>query len=800
MKTLIFEPLIPIALWASLIAVAALLLVSYGRNAARRMKRGRLLAVLSLMTAAVALPLLILLNPQWMERLPPPAGKPLLNVLIDASASMATPDGGEGRTRYASAAEIATALTEQLRDRYEIQLSTFADAATPAGAADLATKQPSGEYTDIAAALRASLQTDRAQGQAVVLLSDGIHNAGSDAQVLEAARLADALSAPIYTQVLGGTTAVRDLAVEMRSPQELAFVGQRVPVRAIVQPRGLAGGRAQIALWDGDKLLEAREVTFASDTDVEVEFQVQQDRSGVFRYEVRAEPMPQEATLANNQSMYLLRVVDEPIRVLVLEGNPYWDTKFLMRTLATDQAIELTSIVQLTESRFLERTLERAGGDATGDTRNEAADTSEHTAGSGNGIEVDTGGAAEKTAPKAADNDSASGDGAPLPARARHEAWKIIPDAAARLAEAGTLSRYQIVVLGRDADVFLSDAAIVQLRRWLSHDGGSLVCFRGAPALQINERLRQLLPVRWNAARESRFRMQLTDSGKELRWIPTADDGRGDALAQLPSLSTVAAPADLQPQAVVWAVGASSSAEKPSPAAVALSYGLGRVVVIEGAGMWRWAFLAPQFRDQQPVYATLWHSLIRWLVGNAGLLPTQTLSLRSDKVRFSATEPATATLLVRESAIRDPLPVVELQGDALAAPQNFPLIASGEEPGAYRIAFGQLREGRYQARIAGSAATDPTAQTIFDVRSHVDELVNLTVNAGLMARIAEMSGGAVLAGTEPAEVATLVDKHLAANLPERVRKTSAWDRWWVIVGVFALWACTWGLRRRSGLI
>ena len=46
----------------------------------------------------------ILLNPTWIEPVAPPAGKPLLTVLVDATASMATADAGpRARTRYQSA-------------------------------------------------------------------------------------------------------------------------------------------------------------------------------------------------------------------------------------------------------------------------------------------------------------------------------------------------------------------------------------------------------------------------------------------------------------------------------------------------------------------------------------------------------------------------------------------------------------------------------------------------------------------------------------------------------------------------
>ncbi len=779
MTTLTFEPLIPIALWAGMAVAGLCMLVLYGRNARLRLPRARWLAIVALMAMAVALPLVVLLNPVWIELIPPPSGKPWLNILIDDSASMATPNGAAGRTRYGTAADVGKVLGRQLRERYNIELHRFADTIVPTSADELAGRTPAGEYTDIATALREALQTDRNSGKAIVLLSDGIHNASSEARCLESARLAAALSVPIYTQVIGGETAVRDLAVEVRSPQELAFVGQIVPVRVIVQPRGLAGARARVSLWDGDRMVEQRELALASDADVEVEFPVKPERSGMFRYEIRAEPLAHEATQANNQCMYLLRVVDEPIRTLVLEGNPYWDTKFLLRTLATDQAIELTSIVRLTENRYLQRTLARA----------KPAD-------------------AAKSPPPATTEEPinatpamanvAAVDGAA--AAARSESWKILPDVATVLGDEGSLSGYQIIVLGRDADVFLSDEALGKLRRWISRDGGSLVCFRGAPTQQINERLRQLLPVRWQPAHESRFHMQLTPGGKDLRWIPSAADGPSDALAQLPSLATVTATSDVQAQAVVWAVATAAGGGESNPAASALTYGMGRVVVIEGAGMWRWAFLAPQFQQQQNVYGSLWHSLIRWLVGNAGLLPNQKWSLRSDKIRFSTTEQATASLLVRESALGGALPTIELRSPAEEAPQMFSLTPDADATDAYHVNFGRLSQGRYEARIADSPVADPTATTIFEVRGHVDELLNLTPNAGLMAQLASISGGAVLEATAPRTVAAKFDQHLNQTRPDRVRKTSAWDRWWVMAAILALWTGTWTLRRRSGLV
>src|SRR5439155_22619267 len=119
----------------------------------------------------------------------------------------------------------------------------------------------------------------------------------------------------------------------------------------------------------------------------------------------------------NNSGPMLLRVIDRPVRVLLLEGKPYWDAKFFARTMLADPAMELESIVRLSENRYLHRRIQRDG----------------------------------------------TGDGT--------ESSTIVPDAAAILRDESRLKANQIVVLGRDADAFLSDAALATLRTWLARDG-----------------------------------------------------------------------------------------------------------------------------------------------------------------------------------------------------------------------------------------------------------------------------------------------------------------------------------------
>src|SRR3990172_11414 len=94
MVAMTVEPLVSMAVWVSLTLLAAALLGWYALGGRRRVPGRRWWVIVGLMAAAMAVPLVVLLNPVQVRPVPPPAGKPLLTVLVDRSASMATRDVG----------------------------------------------------------------------------------------------------------------------------------------------------------------------------------------------------------------------------------------------------------------------------------------------------------------------------------------------------------------------------------------------------------------------------------------------------------------------------------------------------------------------------------------------------------------------------------------------------------------------------------------------------------------------------------------------------------------------------------
>jgi hypothetical protein len=379
------------------------------------------------------------------------------------------------------------------------------------------------------------------------------------------------------------------------------------------------------------------------------------------------------------------------------------------------------------------------------------------------------------------------------------ESWRVLTNGVEVLADAKALGSFQVLVMGRDSEAFLSERAMVILRNWVGADSGALVCYRGQPMAQVNERLEKMLPVQWSAAHESRFRMTLTDRGRDLHWFEPHGQSSGDVLPYLPTLATAAAAEDPKPLATVLATVSGGTGEEV-PVVTYQPYGGGRVVVVEGSGMWRWAFLPPAYADHDSTYGSLWQSLLRWLVSRAGLLPGQDMALRADQVTYGTHEPATATLLIRKEAAQGQIPTIDLTGDGIDGVRSIVPTAAGEVPGVFRVAFGDLPEGRYQATIAGQPPEKSGSRAVFDVRRLMEEQLDLKARPDLMARIAKSTGGVDLQTNNPGEIADAFVEHLEKGRPERIRRTSAWDRWWVLAGTFLLWTTAWSLRRSAGLV
>ncbi len=769
------EPLLPMGLWWALATLSVAAIALYVLRPDWSIGRRQRVVVTMMMVIGLACPLLVALNPVHVEPLSSPSGKPKLTVLLDGSASMAVKDALQDAavSRWQRGLELADSVTPDRSDIEVVKQVFFADEALPLPEPDadrIAGNQDSlGQRTDLASALGSVIRNGSPLGHAVLLISDGANNVGSSQSVLSRAKEANALATPIYTLALGSRVGMKNLSVASRSPRMIAFPDQDLILPIQLGHSGLAGMTTQVQLLDETGVIDQQSVLLSDDPNHQIRFSISGGpQQSIQRYRILATSVAGEATTSDNETTILVQRLDAPIDVLLLEGKPYWDSKFLSRNLTSDPMVRLTSIVQLTPNRYLKRRVEGAS---------EGGPSTTSSAASSSVLSSNTG---------ASD-------------------WRVESQLASPLEDLNRLQDYRMVVLGRDADRFLTPTGIENLRTWIAKSGGCLLCARGAPSNEIAARLAEILPVRWVGDAETRFRTRVTQHGFDSAvFDPFLSDGR-DPLGSLPSLSSSAVPESRRglPQVLIQSIADREG--RSVPVVTRQPYGSGQTIVVEGAGMWRWAFLPPEHADKDEVYWSLWQSLIAWVISSQDFLPGQAVAIRPDRATFLTGDRITASLMVRESSdatsTPDPFELsVLLESEPGTLPQRFQPVAVGLENDFYRVDFGNLDVGLHSARVVRGDDDQVIAETSIEVRDPWFENLEVDARPDLMRGIARESGGDVI---PPDEIQTLVDRfeqRLKAGQNVRVRRTTLWDHPLIFLTILGGWMTTWFVRRRFGLV
>jgi uncharacterized membrane protein len=184
------------------------------------------------------------------------------------------------------------------------------------------------------------------------LLGDGRHTAyAPQVEVQEAGRkLRDDFAAPLYAVPFGpAADAVqsRDVAVERMDEQFTVFVKNELAVKGLVRIRGYVKQDIPITLElidpKGQKQALGRK-TVRADEDgrqVEVAFTFTPQQAGNYRLYMTADQQPGELVAKNNQLSAYLTVLEGGLRVFYLDGEKWWEQKFLRSSLNASPDIEL---------------------------------------------------------------------------------------------------------------------------------------------------------------------------------------------------------------------------------------------------------------------------------------------------------------------------------------------------------------------------------------------------------------------------------------------------------------------------
>jgi len=242
--------------------------------------------------------------------------KPLVVIAVDNSSSlMLSADSSLYREQLSNS---MTKLGEDLGADYDLRFLRFGERVSE-GIDSLDFKERATDFTQLYDYMFNTF-SNRNLG-AMVIASDAIYNRGSDPSYGF-----DKLNIPVYTLALGDTITRKDLSISDVVHNRLAYLGNRFPLEIQIDASRLEGKSSNIQVLQGEKVLFENRVDFSNEREQKtIQLFLEAEKTGVQRYQVRAQAIEGEVTLTNNRRDIFIDVLDSRQKVLILAAAPHPD-------------------------------------------------------------------------------------------------------------------------------------------------------------------------------------------------------------------------------------------------------------------------------------------------------------------------------------------------------------------------------------------------------------------------------------------------------------------------------------------
>jgi len=679
-----------------------------------------------------------------------------LAVLVDRSRSMNFPVEPGGETRVQAAARFVAAARpglDAMASEAAVEGWGFARDAWPADLAALSRPEPAtGGATDILAALRGAAGGSGAPGRrlaGVLLVTDGADN-GALASGLAGQARADLLALGVPVNVVAvGNDAPRDLAIERVAVDDFAFVRSTVNVEATLRARGFGREDVKVLLRrEGQVVAQATVRLEPGKETYAVPLSFAPDTTGTFVLTVSTPVLPGEAVAENNSRSFVLRVIRDRVRVLLVAGRPTWDERFLRGLLKQDPNVDLVSFFIL-----------RTAGDNPGP----------------------------------------------------QDQLSLIPFPVGEIFGEQLRTFDAVIFLDfsyqpyRTLDI---ERFLPNLRDYV-RGGGAFAMVGGdqsfAQGHYAGTPIGEILavnPVEGLGETAEPFRPRLTPEGRRhpvtsLAPGEAANEAAWTALPAIPGLNLTAPLSAADGARVLLEAPTLLVDGRPAPVVAVREVGAGRSLAVTTDGTWYWGFVAAGDGQGGRAHQRFWNAALRWLVRDPSLTPLQ---VQPDRPAVEPGDPVGFSLSVRGPDY-GPAPGTPVAGELVAEDGRVVGRAQARAgaDGTARLEFPPPPPGAYRLQAQADPAGAPTerAAAAVAVRASGPEDADVAPRPEILRQVADATGGTFTRlpkGSLP---------ELRLREPEvvevgRKRDEPLWDRWWYLAILAGALGGEWLLRRRFG--
>lgn len=221
--------------------------------------------------------------------------------------------------------------------------------------------EPTGAETKLGDGVEQVLSESRgAMPSAILLLSDGQTTDGEP--LAQAAELARRKGVPLYTIGLGDTEPARDLELSDLQVDDVVFVDDLVKFQARLSSRGFEGQRLTARLLElpqgPQDRAQAREIARvevdapADGKPGKVEINHRPRETGDITFVLEIDNQPREVRTDNNRIVQTVSVRKEKLKVLLADGEPRYEFRYLKEFLRREETTDVKVVLQSAAPEF----------------------------------------------------------------------------------------------------------------------------------------------------------------------------------------------------------------------------------------------------------------------------------------------------------------------------------------------------------------------------------------------------------------------------------------------------------------
>ena len=602
-----------------------------------------------------------------------------------------------------------------------------------------------GRTSDLAGALDETIK--RSSGMplsAVVLATDGASNVPRDlAAVLRELRARDI---PVFTVGVGNTARPMDAELTRVNMPRRVLVGSRLNIETIVGLSGYGATKVLLNVREDGRAVKTEEVNLRGNDTQAVNLEITPATPGIHRYTVEVTPLDGELTVENNKQDSLVEVIEGPLRILHVEGEPRWELGKIRESIQPNEKnVTLVSLQRTGENKFYRQGVGAQTELATGFPKTEEELFSYH------GLIIGS-------------------------------------------VEAGFFTADEL--RGIEAFVARRGGGLLAIGGRLAFDGGK---YKGTT-------IDDLLPVSLTGESVDDansfapvYKPVLTGAG-QAHPITRLNEDRGanqKAWNDLPPISVSEVLTNIKPGASVLleARRVQGSGTLVAPLLIQQRYGRGQTLALTAADTWRWRM---KMDSKNNAHETFWRQMLRYLVSGT----PQQVEIGTEKEVYALDDTISIVADIRDKKFnpvgdaRATARVTKPSGVVVDVPLKFTTLNSVN---TYAGEFKADELGQHRIELIGNSASlgQLSARSNMLVSDLNREYYSAAQNSDLLKRIAAETGGKYYT---TGEAQSLLDDLIYRQSPysERVTK-DLWDMPINFMLIIGLLSAEWFLRKREGL-